>query len=382
MDNLLAIILSATAIATFLNIFLKRFNIPTIIGYIFTGFTIAYIFGLGHDNDKVLSHIAEFGIVFLMFTIGLEFSLKHLVSMRREVFFFGLIQVVLVGGVISLGAEYLCGFEKKSAIIVGYALALSSTAIVLKVLNDNGAIHSVYGRKVLGILLFQDIAVIPILLMINIFSNHESSISSLLLQTFYSVVLILGLMFIVGKYFLNHFLSLVVWADTEEIFIASVLLLVVGASYLAHILGFSYSLGAFLAGMMLAETQYKHQIEADLVPFRDILLGLFFITVGIQIDFSVIAQNYALVALLLVSMMATKAIVVFVSLLFFVGNRVAFKVALALCQGGEFSLAILALAGSSELISATTAQVLIVTVVLSMVITPFILKNIKIVLLE
>jgi CPA2 family monovalent cation:H+ antiporter-2 len=376
LENLLTVILSATAIATFLNILLKRFNIPTIIGYIFTGFAIAYLFELGRNNDS-LTHIAEFGIVFLMFTIGLEFSIKHLMAMKKDVFFFGLLQVSLVGGVIALSTEYLFGIEKKSAIIIGYALALSSTAIVLKIFNDRGMIHTVYGRKALGILLFQDIAVIPILLMINIFSNQESSLSTLLLQTFYSVVIILGLMFLIGKYVLNRFLSLVVWADTEEIFIAAVLLFVVGASFLAHMLGFSYSLGAFLAGMMMSESQYKHQIEADLVPFRDLLLGLFFITVGMQIDLSLIIENYAMILLSLALMMAFKTLVVFAILFFSVGGRVALKTGLALCQGGEFSLAILALASSSSLISPTVAQILIVTVVISMVMTPFLLKNLK-----
>ena len=229
MDNLLAIILSATALATLFNILLKRFNIPTIIGYIITGFAIAYMYNLGRNNES-LTHIAEFGVVFLMFTIGLEFSIKHLLGMKKDVFFYGLLQVSLVGGVIALGSEYFFGIEKKSAIVIGYALALSSTAIVLKILNDSGTIHTVYGRKALGILLFQDIAVIPILLMINIFSNQTSSLSSLLLQTLYSAVIILGLMYVVSKYLLNRFLSLVVWEDTQEIFIASVLLLVVGAS--------------------------------------------------------------------------------------------------------------------------------------------------------
>lgn len=376
MDNLLAVILSATALATVLNVLLKRFSIPTIIGYILTGFAIAYMYDLGRNNDS-LTHIAEFGIVFLMFTIGLEFSLKHLLRMKKDVFFYGALQVIMVGGSIALVSEYVFGIEKKSAIILGYALALSSTAIVLKILNDSGSIHTVYGRKALGILLFQDIAVIPILLMINIFSNQTSSLSSLLLETFYSAVVILGLMFIIGRYFLNRFLSLVVWADTQEIFIASVLLLVVGASFLAHLLGFSYSLGAFLAGMMMAETQYKHQIEADLVPFRDLLLGLFFITVGMQIDLHLISEHYGTIFILLLLLMGFKTLVVFTLFFFSLGGRVALKTALALCQGGEFSLAIFALAGSSYLVDAKISQILIVTVVLSMVATPFILKNMK-----
>ena len=376
MDNLLVIILSATAIATILNIVLKRFNIPTIIGYIFTGFAISYVFNLGENNES-LTHIAEFGIVFLMFTIGLEFSLKHLLSMKKDVFVNGFLQVALTGGIISLSGEYLFGLEPKSAIIIGYALALSSTAIVLKILNDTGSIHTVYGRKVLGILLFQDIAVIPILLMINIFSQQDSSLSELLIQTAISAVIIIVLMYVIGKYLLDHFLSLVVWADTEEIFIAAVLMLVVGASFLAHSLGFSYSLGAFMAGMMMAETQYKHQIEADLVPFRDILLGLFFITVGMQIDVGLIMQYTGLILALLTALILIKGVVVFAILVWGLGSRVSLKAALALAQGGEFSLAILALASSSSLIEPVIAQILIVTVVCSMVLTPFILKNMK-----
>jgi CPA2 family monovalent cation:H+ antiporter-2 len=376
LDNILAIILSATAIATVFNIVLKRFNIPTIIGYIITGFAIASFFSLGRTNDS-LNHIAEFGIVFLMFTIGLEFSIQHLLGMKRDVFVNGALQVLLSGGIISLSAEYFFGMDRKSAIIVGYALALSSTAIVLKILNDTGTIHTVYGRKSLGILLFQDIAVIPILLMINIFSNQTSTLSSLLMETFVSAVLILGLMYLIGKYLLNRFLSLVVWTDTEEIFIAAVLMLVVGASFLAHLLGFSYSLGAFLAGMMISETQYKYQIEADLVPFRDILLGLFFMTVGMQIDISLIENHYDLILLLLIAVLAVKIGVVFAILFFQNGSRVALKTGLAIAQGGEFTLAVLALAGSASIIDATSAQVLIVTVVLSMVLTPFVLKNMK-----
>jgi len=375
-DNVLMIVLSATAIATLLNIVLKRFNIPTIIGYIITGFAIAYMYDLGRNNES-LTHVAEFGIVFLMFTIGLEFSLKHLLSMKKDVFLNGFFQVALVGGIISISAEYLFGLDKKSAIIIGYALALSSTAIVLKILNDSGAIHTVHGRKVLGILLFQDIAVIPILLMINIFSNENSSLFELLMETMISAVIILGLMYLIGKYLLNRFLSLVVWADTEEIFIAAVLMLVIGASFLAHLLGFSYSLGAFLAGMMMAETQYKHQIEADLVPFRDILLGLFFITVGMQIDIVLITQHTLLIIGLLFVLMGIKIGVVYTIFVFNLGSRVSLKTALALAQGGEFSLAVLALASSSSLLEPLIAQVLIVTVVLSMVLTPFILKNMK-----
>lgn len=375
MENLLVIILIATMIATFLNLLLRRFHIPTIIGYILTGTLISYIFSLRTNVE--LDHVAEFGIVFLMFTIGLEFSINHLMSMKKEVFFNGLVQVMVTGGIFSLIAEYVFDIEQKSAIIIGFAFALSSTAIVLKILNDNGDIHKMYGRKVLGILLFQDIAVIPLLLMINIFTASGSSISSLLGETIISAIIVLGLLFLIGKYLLNPFFAKVVSSESEEIFIASILLIVVGASYLAHVFGFTYSLGAFVAGMMISETKYKHQIEADLIPFRDILLGLFFITIGMQIDISII-QNYFLeIISLLVVVMIIKTIVIFILLSFSVNKRTSLKSALSISQVGEFSLAVFALASSSSLINPVTNQILIVMVAMSMIITPFILKNIK-----
>jgi CPA2 family monovalent cation:H+ antiporter-2 len=375
MDNLLVIILTATMIATFLNLLLRRFHVPTIIGYIFTGTLISYIFALRTNVE--LDHVAEFGIVFLMFTIGLEFSINHLKSMKKEVFFNGLVQVMITGGIFSLIAEYVFDIEQKSAIIIGFAFALSSTAIVLKILNDNGDIHTMYGRKVLGILLFQDIAVIPLLLMINIFTASGSSISSLLGETILSAIVVLGLLFLVGKYLLNPFFAKVVSSESEEIFIASILLIVMGASYLAHAFGFTYSLGAFVAGMMISETKYKHQVEADLIPFRDILLGLFFITIGMQIDISII-QNYFLeIIVLLVVVMLIKSIIIFLLLSSYVNKRTSLKSALSISQVGEFSLAVFALASSSSLLDPVTNQILIVMVALSMIITPFILKNIK-----
>lgn len=378
MDSILAIILSTTFIATILNLILKKFNVPTIIGYIITGTIITYLFGLNQvHEDEALYYIAEFGIVFLMFTIGLEFSLDHLLSMKKEVFLNGLLQVFLTGGVFSLFAQYIFGIEQKSAIIIGFALALSSTAIVLKTMNENGTIHSFFGRKVLGILLFQDLAVIPLLLMINIFTVDTMSLSSLLYETFLSAVIVLGLLYLIGKYFLNYFLSKVVLADTEEIFIASILLIVISASYLAHAFGFTYSLGAFIAGMMIAETKYKYQIEADLVPFRDLLLGLFFITVGMQIDISIIGKYFLEIFGLLISIMLLKTVIIFALLRTYLNNRVSFKSAISISQVGEFSLAVFALANSSSLIDPTINQILIVTVVLSMILTPFILKNLK-----
>lgn len=375
MSSPLVAFLIAAALSIVLNVILKKFNVSTIIGYILTGILISQIFGF-HGEEK-MAHLAEFGIVFLMFTIGLEFSIKHLMSMKKEVFLNGFLQVLLSGIIFSVIMYYLFGMSEKYAIVVGLTLALSSTAIVLKSLNESGDIYTIYGRKVLGILLFQDIAVIPILLMIDIFTSKESSINELLTTTATSAVIVFALMYIIGKYFLNKILFLVVKTDSKETFIATILFLVLGASYLANLFGFSYSLGAFMAGMLIAETKYKYQIEADLVPFRDLLLGLFFITVGLQVNFDIVFHYLFLIILSVIVVMAIKATVVFLILATYVDKRIALKSAIAVSQVGEFALAIFALSQSNGLLDSELAQILISIVIVSMIATPFILKNLS-----
>ncbi|WP_148805416.1 cation:proton antiporter [Campylobacter concisus] len=376
MEQILEGFLLVAAISVALNVIFKKFQIPTIIGYIVTGTLISEFFNL-KSNDEI-SHIAEFGIAFLMFTIGLEFSFKHLMSMKKEVFLNGGLQVCLSGFVMGVMLYYALHLKDETALIAGLAFALSSTAIVLKTLNDNGDVSKIYGRKALGILLFQDIAVIPILLMIDMFSSQDASINELLLKTFTSAVILIVVLFLLGKYVINWIFYKVVQTNSQEVFIATILFLVVGASTLAHLFGFSYSLGAFLAGMMMAETQYKHQIEVDLIPFRDLLLGLFFITVGMQINFVVVLSNIWLVLGLVFSIMVVKAIVVFAVLNIYLKRRVAAKTALSVCQIGEFALAVFGLMTTRNLLDVQTAQIFIATSVISMFATPFILKKLDV----
>ena len=375
---MLEIIIFTILISTLLNLLLRRFQIPTIIGYIATGTIIAYGFGL-HDavHSHELKEIAEFGVVFLMFTIGLEFSIKQLIRMKKEVFLYGGMQVFISALFFTFVAIILFDIETKSAIIIGFALALSSTAIVLKLLNESGDINKEYGRKVLGVLLFQDIAVIPILLMITIFSVDDKSLSTLLLETLFNATILLMGLFLIGKYLLEPFLYEVSKAKSNEIFISSILLIVIGFSYLAYTFGFSYSLGAFIAGMMIAETHYKHQIEADLIPFRDLLLGVFFITVGMQLDFAIIFEYIGWISLLLPALIVIKMVIIFGLLRFENSKRVSLKGALSLFQLGEFALVIFELSFTKGLLDPVTGQVLIVIVVLSMILTPFVLKNIS-----
>ena len=374
---MLEIIITAIFISTFLNIFLGKFKIPTIIGYITTGTIITYGFDLhDHVNNHSLKEIAEFGVVFLMFTIGLEFSVKHLIKMKKAVFVYGSMQVVLTALVFTLLANYFFGINIKSSIIIGLALALSSTAIVLKILNESGEINKDYGNRVLGVLLFQDIAVIPILLMITIFSAKDGLIIDLLFATFVKAILLLIGLFIMGKYFLEPFFHAINKTKSNEIFISSILLIVIGSSYMAHLLGFSYSLGAFIAGMMIAETNYKYQVEADLIPFRDLLLGIFFITVGMQLNFKIILENINTISLLLPSLIIIKIAIIYGIFRLNSTKKTALKTAFSIFQLGEFALVIFELSFTKGLLEETLGQILIVSVVISMIITPFVLNNI------
>ena len=374
MNTVMIIIISTIAIATLLNIVLKKFDIPTIIGYIFTGIIISKIFGFDDGSSENINHLAEFGIVFLMFTIGLEFSIEHLKQMKVEVFVNGLLQVSLSSIFFFIISYYILNIEISSSLILAAAISLSSTAIVLKIMNENETINSKFGKKSLGILLFQDIAVIPILIMVDILSTNNESLSIVLLTTLIDAIIVLSVLFIFGKYIVENFLKIA--SVSNEIYIASVLLIVLASSYMAHIFGFSYSLGAFIAGMTIAETKYKHQIEADLIPFRDILLGLFFITIGMQIDTNVILNNFVLILSLLVIIMTVKSFLIFFIIQHKSSSKTAIKTALSLSQVGEFSLVILAIANSNSLIDSTIMQIFIPVIVLSMIITPFILKNI------
>ncbi|HEC1559218.1 TPA: cation:proton antiporter [Campylobacter upsaliensis] len=375
MGDFLEIFLITSGLAVLLNVFFKKFEIPTIIGYILVGIIISYAYGFSGSEE--LTHIAEFGIVFLMFTIGLEFSFTHLMAMKKEVFLNGSLQVTICGLVCFLLVLGILGLGGKVGIIVGFALALSSTAVVLKILNDSGDIKEQYGRKALGILLFQDIAVIPLLLLVDIFSSNNQNITQLILTTLISVVILLTLLYLIGKYLIDRIFRFVIRASSNELFILTILFIVMGASFLAHYFGFSYSLGAFIAGVLIAETKYKYKIEADLVPFRDLLLGLFFISVGMQIDFKVVFENWDLILLLTLLVGLLKFGVIFGILVIYNKKRVAIKTAFSIAQIGEFALAIFSLLQAKNMLDDQTAQILIVLSIITMILTPFVLNNIR-----
>ncbi|QSZ42912.1 sodium:proton exchanger [Sulfurimonas aquatica] len=377
---MLGIIVATLFIALVANIFLKKFALPTLIGYILTGTIISYLFGL-HDavNNHELKEIAEFGVVFLMFTIGLEFSFKHLKEMKYEVLVVGSLQILITSLVIFLIAFYIFDLAKYSAFIISMAVAMSSTAIVLKTFNETGEINKQYGKNALGILIMQDIAVIPVLIIIGILASSETSIRSVISEIILGVVILMAALYVIGRYLLEPFFTQIIKTHSDELFIGSILFLAIGASYGAHLLGFSYSLGAFIAGMLISETKYKHQAEADLIPFRDILLGVFFITVGMQIKFGIIFEYAFLILFLLLLIMVVKFFIIYFIVKFGKNNnrRTTLKTAFSLLQVGEFSLVILELARAHSLVEAPYGQVMIIVIVISMIMTPFILSNLS-----
>ncbi|HEX5329082.1 cation:proton antiporter [Sulfuricurvum sp.] len=378
MESALYYVTIALGLSIVVNLVLKRFGISPIIGYILTGVTVAYGFDLRHMADShTLGMIAEFGVVFLMFTIGLEVSLQRLSTMKKDVFFNGVFQVVISAVIFFAIAYGVLGISLSTALIVSMALSLSSTAVVLTYLKSTKEIARPYGQKATGILIFQDIAVIPILILIGFLSSNGKDIADVLLHTTLSAVVIVGLLFIVGKRVMTWLLHFSSSSEVDELFMGSVLVIVVASSLLASYAGFTYSLGAFVAGMIIAETRYHHKVESDIAPFKDLLLGTFFVTVGMKIDLALFGTHFAEILVLLVAILALKAVVIFSIVRIHSQRKIAFKTAVALSQVGEFSFAIFALAENHNLIPVELAQMLVLVVVLSIIITPFILTHLS-----
>jgi len=378
MQNALFYVIATLGISVVINIFLKRIGVSQIVGYILTGTIVVYAFDLKHLNDShALEMVGEFGIVFLMFTIGLEISLAKMGSMKKEIFGNGFAQVVLTSLVAYTFAYYVFSLDAKSSLIVSLAFSLSSTAVVLSYLKSSKEIHTSYGQKATGILIFQDIAVIPILIFVGFLLNEaDESLCTILKDTVLSAVVVIGLLFIVGKRLMTYLLHFSASSELDELFMGSVLFIVVLASLLAYYMGFTYSLGAFVAGMIIAETKYHHKVEADIAPFKDILLGTFFVVVGMKIDVFVFLDNIGLIVGLFLLVLVIKTAVIYAVLRVSSLHVVSLKTALALSQVGEFSFVIFAVAGIGGLLEGQLSQLLVLVVIFSMIVTPFFIAKI------
>ena len=373
-------VVAALGISVIINLILKRLGISQIIGYIMTGTIIVYLFDLKHLTDfHTPELLGEFGIVFLMFTIGLEMSLQKLGTMKMDVFGNGLMQVGITALIFFGVAHYLFELSYLASVIISLSFSLSSTAVVLTFLKQSKEINLPYGQRSMGILIFQDIAVIPILLLIGFLSVEDASVSEILINTAISAIILIGLLFTVGKRVMTWLLHFSANSMEEELFMGSVLVIVFVASLLAHMAGFTYSLGAFVAGMIIAETKYHHKVETDIAPFKDLLLGTFFITVGMKIDLLYFSQHVIDIIAVLVLVLISKMVLIFVIMRLTSTLRTSFKTALALSQVGEFSFAVFALASSSQLMDPDLVQFLVLVVVLSMIITPFLITKIGVI---
>jgi len=379
MDSALLYIVMALGVSTVLNLLLKRLGVSQIIGYILTGTIIVYAFDLRHMNDSsTLEHIGEFGIVFLMFTIGLEISLRKMNSMKTEIFFNGAMQVGFTALIVYIVSHYLFSLESISAIILSLAFALSSTAVVLSYLKSSKEIHNPYGQRATGILIFQDIAVIPILIFLGFLtSDGDHSVAVILRDTIISAVVVMLLMFVVGKRVMTWLLHFSASSEVDELFMGSVLFIVVSASLLASYMGFTYSLGAFVAGMIIAETKYHHKVESDIAPFKDILLGTFFIVVGMKVDVLFFIDNIVMIVSIFVLVLILKSIIIYLLLRITSSHVLSLKTALALSQVGEFSFVIFAVASMGGLLDKELESLFILVVIFSMVVTPFFISKIN-----
>ena len=375
----IVLILLATAVVTV--VVFRRVNMPAILGYLVVGALIGpHALGFVPDTPQT-RYLAEFGVVFLMFSIGLEFSLPQLVAMRRIVVGFGGLQVGISIALVILIAMF-AGQSWQVGLILGGILAMSSTAISVKVLSDQSQLHSPHGKQIVGVLLFQDLAVVPLLVLVPALALSGGALAAEVGWALAKAIVVLFLILTVGQRATRALFGLVARQKSSELFVLTVLLVTLGLAWITEIAGLSLALGAFLAGMLISETEYRYQVEDDIKPFRDVLLGLFFVTIGMLLNLHAVLDRWAYVLLVLIALLTLKFLLVVALALFFKNEKgVALRCGLALAPAGEFGFVLLSLAGQINAVPAATLQVVLGAMLISMLLSPFILaKSEKIVM--
>ena len=353
---------------------LRNAKLPPMIAYFLVGLILGPS-GLAVLTDSESNrHLVEFGIVFLMFTIGLEFSLPTLNSMRKILFGVGLTQVGITLLISTMLAMFV-GLSLIDGFVVGAAVTMSSTAIVSKILMERLDLNTRHGKLSIGILLFQDLAVIPVLILISTLANPNFD----LFQSF-SIVLIKAtilfvIVFWVGKPVLNWWLGIIARQKSSELFVLNVLMVTLIFAYVTDYFGLSFALGAFVAGMLISETHYRFQVESDIAPFRDILLGLFFITIGMMLNLNLLFSNILLILSFLIILILFKSLLItFLIRIYGYETGVGIRTGVILAHAGEFSFVILALAQQEKILNDFVSQVVLAVALLSMLIAPFIIQ--------
>ncbi|WP_124553438.1 cation:proton antiporter [Methylophilus methylotrophus] len=373
-DSLIHLLLLLTSSVFAVGLF-RILGLPAMLAYFMIGIVLGpHALGLLEDEESG-RQVAEFGIVFLMFSIGLEFSLPKLYAMRKTLFGLGGGQVVLTL-LASLVLGKLAGLSLTSAFIIGAAITMSSTAIVSKILMERVDLNSRHGRLSIGVLLFQDLAVIPILVLIQTLGSHSDNWLDVLGLTLIKSSVLLFLLFRFGKNALNFWFELVAKQRSRELFVLNVLMVTLLMAAATNFVGLSYALGAFVAGMLISETKYRYQVESDIAPFRDILLGLFFISVGMLLDVSVLVDHVALIVFLLIFFLLFKiGLIAFLTRFYGFEMGVGVRTGIILGQAGEFSFVVLALGLQTKLIDGNALQLVLSVAVLSMLVAPFLIQN-------
>lgn len=344
----------------------KKLGLGTVLGYLTSGALLGpWGFKIVSDVDNIL-HFSEFGVVILLFLIGLELKPQRLWVMRKPIFGYGSVQVFFTAALI-FGVCTALGLPITSSLVIGLGLSLSSTAFAIQMLTEKNLIQSQFGRLSFSILLFQDIVAIPILALIPLLANDKFEFSPSQLLSAAQVLAVLAAVIVCGRYALKPILRYIANTRAREIFTAAALLLILGVSYLMLSLELSMALGSFLAGVVLSDSEYRHQLEADMEPFKGLLLGLFFMSIGMTVNFGVLSQNSALISLLLLILVLGKFIVVFgLGKKYELSNNSSINMGFTLCQGGEFAFVVFGLASQFNVINQSTTDILFVLVTLSM----------------
>ncbi len=349
----------------------RRLGFGSVLGYLAAGVAIGpWVLGLISDSENIL-HFAELGVVFLLFVIGLELQPQRLWVLRKQIFGLGLSQVVVSGAALS-GIGLLAGLTLNVAILAGFGLALSSTAFVLQMLAEKNQLSTIHGRWAFAVLLFQDLAVIPLLALIPLLSPVGSTESASDTGSYLIGLAVVVAVFASGRFIIRHVFRAIARWGSEETFTAAALLIVIGAALLMESAHISMGLGAFLAGMLLADSEFRHQLEADIAPFKGLLLGLFFIAVGMTANVGLLAESWPSVVAVTAGLLIVKAIILYsLSRLFGLDGARSGTLSMSLPQGGEFAFVLFAAALASQAISQDDAEFFILVVTLSMAVTPF-----------
>ena len=357
---------------------LRRLRLPLILAFLLVGMIVGPR-ALGWVEATETTHtLAEFGVVFLLFTLGLEFSLPRLIAMRGEVFTVGGLQVFGTAAAFAT-IGWMVGLGLPISILLGGAVAMSSTAIVLRQLTEQDELNRTHGRLAFGVLLFQDLAIVPFLALAGVLAAPQAEFTLLeIALAIGKAAVALIIVLASGRWLLRPLFHEIASNNSPELFTFAVLFVVIGASWATHAAGLSFALGAFLAGMMLAETEYRYQVEAGIRPFRDTLLGLFFVTIGMQLDVPKLVDRLPVVLALLATLLVLKAAIATLAARPFAGEWFkALRAGLVLSPGGEFGFALLALLLDNRLMGAASVQPLLAAITLSMLIAPVLIRHNK-----